>query len=222
MANETNPGYLVQLQSPEGDNVFPVVATEGIVDKDGNPITPVDESKLSELTLAKYSPANIKRSGFGDIVFYGRYPIEYSDFGYSFSGYKDPDEKHVTVEYKFDRPVKFVYIAMNINGSGGSRGQTTTETLKVNGVEAILAIGQFSSGSVYDSDTILYRVAANQRYAGESVNTVYGSVFELPEITDTVTITADYTYTPDGSYTSANNRLSFGTPALYIWGNMWY
>lgn len=31
MANETNPGYLVQLQSPEGDNVYPVVTAEGIV-----------------------------------------------------------------------------------------------------------------------------------------------------------------------------------------------
>lgn len=35
MANETNPGYLVQLQSPEGDNVYPVVTAEGIVGNSG-------------------------------------------------------------------------------------------------------------------------------------------------------------------------------------------
>ena len=40
MANETNPGYLVQLQSPEGDNVYPVVTAEGIVNKDGSKFDP--------------------------------------------------------------------------------------------------------------------------------------------------------------------------------------
>lgn len=40
MANETNPGYLVQLQSPEGDNVYPVVTADGIVNKDGSKFDP--------------------------------------------------------------------------------------------------------------------------------------------------------------------------------------
>ena len=44
MANETNPGYLVQLQNPEGDNVYPVVSAEGIVDSDGKPF---DSSAIS-------------------------------------------------------------------------------------------------------------------------------------------------------------------------------
>ena len=44
MANETNPGYLVQLQNPEGDNVYPVVTAEGIVDSDGKPF---DSSAIS-------------------------------------------------------------------------------------------------------------------------------------------------------------------------------
>ena len=35
MANETNPGYLVQLQSPEGDNVYPMVTADGIVGNSG-------------------------------------------------------------------------------------------------------------------------------------------------------------------------------------------
>lgn len=40
MANGTNPGYLVQLQSPEGDNVYPVVTADGIVNKDGSKFDP--------------------------------------------------------------------------------------------------------------------------------------------------------------------------------------
>lgn len=40
MANETNPGYLVQLQNPEGDNVYPVVTADGIVNKDGSKFDP--------------------------------------------------------------------------------------------------------------------------------------------------------------------------------------
>ena len=40
MANETNPGYLVQLQNPEGDNVYPVVTAEGIMNKDGSKFDP--------------------------------------------------------------------------------------------------------------------------------------------------------------------------------------
>ena len=47
MANETNPGYLVQLQNPEGDNVYPVVSTQGIKNEDGSTFDPA--SMLSDV-----------------------------------------------------------------------------------------------------------------------------------------------------------------------------
>lgn len=46
MANETNPGYLVQLQNPEGDNVYPLVTADGIVNKDGSKFDPTTMQNL--------------------------------------------------------------------------------------------------------------------------------------------------------------------------------
>ena len=70
MANETNSGYLVQLQSPEGDNVYPVVSTQGIKNEDGSTFSPDDIAAKCKPYVSVTKPLLSGSVKAGDIVDY--------------------------------------------------------------------------------------------------------------------------------------------------------
>ena len=70
MANETNPGYLVQLQNPEGDNVYPVVSTQGIKNEDGSTFSPDDIAAKCKSYVSVTKPLLAGSVKAGDIVDY--------------------------------------------------------------------------------------------------------------------------------------------------------
>ena len=70
MANETNPGYLVQLQNPEGDNVYPVVSTQGIKNEDGSTFSPDDIAAKCKPYVSVTKPLLSGSVKAGDIVDY--------------------------------------------------------------------------------------------------------------------------------------------------------
>lgn len=70
MANETNSGYLVQLQNPEGDNVYPVVSTQGIKNEDGSTFSPDDIAAKCKAYVSVTKPLLAGSVKAGDIVDY--------------------------------------------------------------------------------------------------------------------------------------------------------
>ena len=70
MANETNSGYLVQLQNPEGDNVYPVVSTQGIKNEDGSTFSPDDIAAKCKPYVSVTKPLLSGSVKAGDIVDY--------------------------------------------------------------------------------------------------------------------------------------------------------
>lgn len=70
MANGTNPGYLVQLQNPEGDNVYPVVSTQGIKNEDGSTFSPDDIAAKCKPYVSVTKPLLSGSVKAGDIVDY--------------------------------------------------------------------------------------------------------------------------------------------------------
>jgi len=70
MANETNSGYLVQLQNPEGDNVYPIIPAEAIKNEDGSTFSPDDIAAKCKPYVSVTKPLLSGSVKAGDIVDY--------------------------------------------------------------------------------------------------------------------------------------------------------